>query len=92
VDQPPFDATLQASGATYHQAWLLLEVPPSDRRLVQLWSEESKRQERTQEVALVALTCLASIGMSSGLLRIIGWLRRRRARSIYLQTWHEVLP
>ena len=92
VDQPPFDATLQASGATYHQAWLLLEVPPSDRRLVQLWSEESKRQERTQEVALVALTCLASIGMSSGLLRSIGWLRRRRARSISLQTGHEVLP
>lgn len=92
VDQPPFDATLQASGSTYHQAWLLLEIPPSDRRLVQLWSEESKRQERTQEVALVALTCLASIGMSSGLLRSVGWLRRRRTRAIPTPSGHEVLP
>jgi hypothetical protein len=91
-DQPPFDATLHASGATYHQAWLLLEIPPSDRRLVQLWSEESKRRERTETVALAALTCLASIGMSSGILRSVGWLRRRRTRSISSPMGHEVLP
>jgi|694.fasta_scaffold00199_44 hypothetical protein len=91
-DQPPFDATLHASGATYHQAWLLLEIPPSDRRLVQLWSEESKRRERTEEVALAALTCLVSIGMSSGLLRSVGWLRKRRTGSISSPTGHEVLP
>jgi hypothetical protein len=92
VDQPPYDATLQASGSTYHQAWLLLEVPPSDRRLVQLWSEESKRRARTETVALTALTCLVSIGMSNGLLRGIGWLRRRRTGSISSATGNEALP
>lgn len=71
-----YDKLMKVNDEEYHQFWVQLKIPESDRRVVEEWRSESTRQERVKQLAGSTVVGVGSIALFHLMVGIIA--RRKR--------------